>query len=158
MASSNLRSIVQVLSQIALGGIFIYASIGKILSPASFAATISNYKLLPEFLIEPTAIALPYAEFVCGALLVLNIKTRAAAFFLSSLLVVFILAILSTLARGINIDCGCFASLSQEAMLDNKNQWISIVRDLIFLVPGAIIIFAKKKDKSPPTLDEQGNQ
>jgi uncharacterized membrane protein YphA (DoxX/SURF4 family) len=152
-ASGNTRGVAQVISQITLGGIFIYASIGKILGPASFATSISNYKLLPGFLVGPTAIALPYAELLCGTLLILNIRSRAAALFLTSLLVVFIIAILSTIARGINIDCGCFASFSQEPVPNNKNQWISIFRNLVLLLLGAIVIFAPQKDKIPPAID-----
>lgn len=81
MAESTLRAFlrkknIQFLSQIILGSVFIYASIGKILHPNSFADSISNYKILPVFLINLAAIILPYIEFIFGVTLILSVRTK----------------------------------------------------------------------------------
>lgn len=131
----------QFISQIILGVIFIYASVGKILYPNSFANSISNYKILPDFLIVPTAIILPYIELAFGIFLILDVWTKISAIVLSLLLLIFIAAISSTIIRGLNIDCGCFAKFIQETESHNINPWVLILRDILFLIPGFIIIF-----------------
>lgn len=135
---------IQYASQVILGGIFVYASIGKILRPASFSVAISNYKLLPHFLVKPVAIILSGTELTFGITLLLGVGIRISAIFLSSLLLIFIAAIFISIIRGLNIDCGCFEKFFQEAGLNNTNPWILIFRDILFLVPGIIIIFFLK--------------
>ena len=49
---------------------------------------------------------------VTGIFLVLGIFSRAAAFTLSSLLVVFIIAISINLIRGVDFNCGCFVTVA----------------------------------------------
>lgn len=149
MAESTLRAFlrkknIQFLSQIILGSVFIYASIGKILHPNSFADSISNYKILPVFLINLAAIILPYIEFIFGVTLILSVRTKISAIILSLLLLIFISAILSTIIRGLNIDCGCFAKSINETETYNVDLWIIILRDILLLIPGAIIIFFSK--------------
>jgi len=45
--------------RIALGIVFVYASIDKITHPAAFAEAILNYQILPDQLINITAIIMP---------------------------------------------------------------------------------------------------
>lgn len=42
-----------------LGAVFVYASLDKILHPQAFAEMVYNYQLLPDVLINLTAIILP---------------------------------------------------------------------------------------------------
>lgn len=136
----------QVAAELILGGLFIYASLGKILFPGDFTVVIQNYKLLPDFLVKLTAISLPWIEFIFGTLLVLRIKRKTSAAVLSSLLVIFIVAITINLIRGINIQCGCiFQSIGKEASSPLDSVWL-IIRDLIFLLPGVLILISSPKD------------
>ena len=130
---------VNLISQMVLGSIFIYASIGKIINPGDYAESISNYKILPNYLAGPIAIVLPYNELFFGLALILDYWTRLSATVLSILLIIFIVAIFSTILRGLNIDCGCFHNKGPE--LINTNPWLFILRDILFLIPGFIIIF-----------------
>lgn len=138
--------IVQVISQLSLGGIFVYASMGKILNPQSFIINIRNYRMVPEVLIKPMAMVLPWIELIFGVLLILNIFTKVSAIVLSSLIVLFIIAIVSTLIREINIDCGCFI---QQKKTEIEGVYTSgyhlLIRDIIFLIPGFLIVFFGKK-------------
>ena len=97
-----------VLFRWAVGLVFIYASMDKLLHPSAFAVAVYNYKILPGGLINPVAITLPWLELVCGILLMVGLFPRAAALILSFLLVVFFLALSISLYRGIDISCGCF--------------------------------------------------
>ena len=97
--------------RLILGFIFIFAAISKANDSEGFARAISNYKLLPIFLINILAITLPWVELCAGILILFGISVKENAFILSALLTVFILAIFISLARGLNIDCGCFGTV-----------------------------------------------
>ena len=96
--------------RIIVGFVFIFAAVSKISEPEEFARAISNYKLLPICLINILAIALPWIEICTGILLVFGISVKENSAILSGLLLVFIIAIAISLARGLNIDCGCFGT------------------------------------------------
>jgi uncharacterized membrane protein YphA (DoxX/SURF4 family) len=95
-----------------LGFIFIYAGIEKIIDPAGFAKSIINYKLLPLFFVNIFAITIPWIELIGGILLIFGIAARENSFIILLLLGIFIAAITVSLFRGLNIDCGCFGTLS----------------------------------------------
>jgi uncharacterized membrane protein YphA (DoxX/SURF4 family) len=133
----------QVLARLVLGGIFIYASIDKIVQPLEFAKIIKNYQILPGFLITLPALVLPWLELLAGVLLVAGIWTRSAAWLLSLLLLAFILALGVNAFRGIDVSCGCFST----SAADTENAWVLIGRDLLILLPGLLIIFFNREKK-----------
>jgi uncharacterized membrane protein YphA (DoxX/SURF4 family) len=148
MASKNklLRflssSPLQVLCRLALGGIFIYASLDKIAHPLEFAKIIANYAILPDFLLTLPALVLPWLELVAGLLLVAGVWTRSSALLLSLLLLVFILALGFNALRGISMSCGCFSTSAS----DTESAWVLIFRDLLILLPGIVILlFGREK-------------
>jgi uncharacterized membrane protein YphA (DoxX/SURF4 family) len=94
-----------------LGFIFIFAAITKVTDPLGFSQSIYNYKLIPDFIINFLAIAFPWIELVAGILLVFGISVKENSAILSGLLIIFILAIAVSLARGLDIDCGCFGTV-----------------------------------------------
>ncbi|MDX9858248.1 MAG: MauE/DoxX family redox-associated membrane protein [candidate division Zixibacteria bacterium] len=117
-------------SRLLVGGVFIYASIYKIIEPASFAKSIWYYHLMPGYLINLLALVLPWIEFVAGVFLILGVLYRGAALWMNVLLVVFVIALSTTIARGIDIDCGCFKT----ARSATESAWTSVVRNLVLLV------------------------
>ena len=117
------------LGRLALGFIFIFASIDKILNPAAFSEVIFNYQLLPDQAINVMAIVLPWLEIILGALLVAGLWLPGAVALATLLLVVFFLALLISLARGLDIQCGCFSTGAE-----GKPQMLwTLVRDALFL-------------------------
>lgn len=129
---------VQWASRIILGGLFIYAGITKITHLHAFAKIINNYQLLPDTLVYIAAAVLPWIEILSGLFLVSGLFKRTAALLLSTLLLVFIIAISINLVRGLNFDCGCFSSVSTENGSDPVGL---LIRDLFLLIPGAAVIF-----------------
>ena len=97
--------------RILLGVVFIYAAISKASDPEGFARAIANYKLLPIFLINILALILPWIELCAGVLIVFGFLVKENSMILGGLLAVFVIAILISLARGLNIDCGCFGTV-----------------------------------------------
>lgn len=96
--------------RIALGLVFIVASLDKIRHPENFAANIANYRMLPYQLINFVAITLPWIEVVTGSFLVMGIWIRANAWIASTMLSAFAIAILQALLRNLDISCGCFST------------------------------------------------
>lgn len=98
-------------ARIVLAFVFIYAAISKAADPEGFAKAISNYKLFPIFIINIFAIILPWIELVTGTLLLFGISVKENSAIISAMLLLFIIAIGISLARGLNIDCGCFGTV-----------------------------------------------
>jgi uncharacterized membrane protein YphA (DoxX/SURF4 family) len=118
--------------RLILGGVFIYASVDKILHPAAFAETVYNYKILPDALINLTAIILPWLELLLGIFLVSGVYLPGAIFLINILLVTFFVALVFNFARGLDIHCGCFTT-SQEASI-NACMCLYVIRDGAFLL------------------------
>ncbi|MDZ7370398.1 MAG: DoxX family membrane protein [candidate division KSB1 bacterium] len=118
--------------RLILGVIFIWAAVGKIFDPAQFAENIDNYRLLPYFLTTLTAAILPWLELICGLLLILGRKVAAASLIIIVLNCIFILAIGSAVARGLDIDCGCFSAGS-------KVGWVRLIEDFALLAVAVVI-------------------
>jgi hypothetical protein len=57
-----------------LGGIFIYSGTTKLLAPKTFAVLIEAYGLVPDGMILPVAVILPFLEVVGGAGLLVDIR------------------------------------------------------------------------------------
>jgi putative oxidoreductase len=122
--------------RIIIGFIFIYAGMEKISNPAEFARAINNYKLLPFSLINIAALILPWIEFVTGILIIFGIKVKENAFIISSLLGIFIIAIIISLFRGLNIDCGCFGTLSGA-----KIGFLKLFENVLMLLSGILLVY-----------------
>ncbi|MCF7825445.1 MAG: DoxX family membrane protein [Candidatus Marinimicrobia bacterium] len=125
------------LIQIGLGLLFVYASLDKIWNPGLFAKSISNYRILPLPLLHISAIMLPWIEFSCGMALILNRYHRAANIIIAALLGIFILAIVSAIARGLDFNCGCFSVDSGESNMGI----LKILQNMGLLLSCALIEF-----------------
>ena len=99
--------------RLVVGGVFIWAGLSKIFDPLGFAQNIANYRIFSQSVSLFLALILPWIEVICGLLLVMGIFRETASFILSGSLVVFLGLIIVTLIRGLDIDCGCFGSLSR---------------------------------------------
>ena len=121
--------------RILLGAVFLYAGILKIVDTTAFAGSIAAFRILPYFSNYLVASILPWLELFCGALLVTGWKARPAAVLIALLNVVFIAALASAIARGLDIDCGCFKQGAKEPPLH------SMVRDMVFLVMAILVLW-----------------
>jgi putative oxidoreductase len=104
----RLLAVVCLLCRLAVGGTLVYAAIDKVLRPADFAQAVYNYHLVPMPLLHPFALVMPWLEVVAGGALVLGVARRGAGLLAAILTAIFIVALGSALARGLDISCGCF--------------------------------------------------
>ena len=123
------------LLRVALGAVFIVASLDKIQNPESFATTIANYRFLPYKFINGIAIVLPWLEVITGTFLVLGVWIRANTMIVWSLLLAFSIAISQALVRGLDISCGCFTT---NPVAERMSLW-TLIWDLIWLCWGGLI-------------------
>ena len=124
--------------RIVLGIVFLYASFEKIRDPGSFSGNIQNYQMLPYGITNLFSIFLPWVELYVGACLMLGVFVDGAAFLSAGRLVMFIIALGQAVARGLDIECGCF---SQEGSLVGLN---TLLRDLIWL---AMAVFVWRREE-----------
>ncbi|MEN6485466.1 MAG: cation diffusion facilitator family transporter [Syntrophobacteraceae bacterium] len=123
--------------RLALGAVFIAASVDKIVHPAAFAKIIYNYQLLPDSLINIAAIVLPWLELTLGTLLICGVWLPGAVVLTNLLLAAFFASLVFNVFRGINVHCGCF---STAAAGDPTIAWY-MVRDSVFLSAGIALLY-----------------
>jgi uncharacterized membrane protein YphA (DoxX/SURF4 family) len=127
----NLTTLFVVL-RFMLAVVFIYASIDKILHPADFAAIVKDYKVLPDILINLTAIILPWLELVLGVLLVLGRWQEGTLLLVNLLLIAFWATLVFNYFRGVDVGCGCFSTQATES---SSMVWY-MFRDGFFVLVG----------------------
>ncbi len=131
------------LARLILAAVFIYAGGVKILDPRGFAVNIDNYQILPYILVVLMAIILPWVEVLAGLALLIGKWLRGSALIFMVLNAIFIIAIASALARGLNIDCGCFTTSDTGTQVGIRK----IIEDLILLMmAGYVFVKAGKKE------------
>ncbi len=107
-AGLRFRQAAALLSRLALGAVFIYASYDKLNGSQLFVDAVDNYRLLPRMLLHPFAIILPWVQFVTGICLVVGALVPAAALVSAGMYAMFLAAMASAIIRGLDISCGCF--------------------------------------------------
>lgn len=115
--------------RIILGIVFIYASADKIAHPQEFAQAVFNYQVLPDYLVNGTAIFLPWLELLLGLCLLGNFWMNGASLVAAMLMLLFMTLILFNLIRGLDVACGCFSATAEESM-----DSLTLFRDFLFLV------------------------
>ena len=112
--------------RVGLGGVFVFAGALKIFEPALFAVNISNYRMLPHEVINLFAIVIPWIELTTGLMLIMGVWVRASALVVGTLSLMFLIAIIYALARGLDISCGCFGTV-QGSKVGLKNLLLDLV-------------------------------
>lgn len=121
-----------------LGGVFLAACYHKILHPESFAVDVATYEMLPLWMINLFALALPWIELAAGMMLVLGVRVRAGALMTAGMMVMFMLGLGWALYQGLDMSCGCFAS--QSAAQDDPISWRTMLRDGVWLLQSVYIL------------------
>lgn len=125
--------------RLAVGATLIWASLDKIVHPAAFAEAIHHYRLTPIVLLHPFALLLPMVELVAGAALIAGVARRGAALIAAFLMVVFVAAIASALARDLDISCGCFNTEG-----GHKVGLDLLWRDVLLLLAAVVPLLARR--------------
>ena len=129
--------ILSLLARLGLAAVWLISGWIKASDPAQTIVAVRAYDLLPEDLVRPVANTLPFIEIALGLLLLIGLGVRVTALVSGLVLLVLIGAIVSSWARGLSIDCGCFGGGGQAAGVDGWDYAREIARDVGFLVLAA---------------------
>src|SRR5882672_11818747 len=128
---------------LALAAIFVYAGIDKIREPQQFADNIAGFAILPAALINVLALTLPLFEIACGLLLLLPLTRRVGSLAIALICVMFFIALLSALLRGLTLDCGCFGVGAPS----RSKMWLELGLDVV-LFAAALSVYARSRARS----------
>lgn len=130
--------------RLLISGLFLYAGSGKLFALPSFALTISDYGLVPEGLVLPTAFLLVAAELIAAFALLLDLRGGLTG--ITLLLILFIAVLLYGIQLGLAVDCGCFGSGDQQHTAAQ-----AVYRDLMMLT-GCIFLYWYRWYRSTSTM------
>lgn len=123
--------------QVFVGGIYVYAGLGKVFFPAYFGRALTEYKLIPSILHSSIRTVLPWVELVFGILLLMNMLPRISSIVLGLLTAAFMLTIGTHIMMGIRInDCGCFAQavVVSKSIKSRYYEIGLIIRNMVILI------------------------
>ena len=135
------NDLLTVIARVAVGATLIVASVYKIRDPGAFAKSIYYYHLVPGDLINLMALILPWIELLCGLALILGLFYHGAVVLVNVLMVTFIFALTAAMARGIDIECGCFKA----AKASTDAAWDALVLDLVLILFTMQLLFSRSK-------------
>ncbi|OGR81824.1 MAG: hypothetical protein A2902_06925 [Elusimicrobia bacterium RIFCSPLOWO2_01_FULL_64_13] len=129
-------------SRIFLGILFIFSGIGKVIDVPGFAVAVSDYGILPAVLVRPFAFLVAWTELAAGLMLIFGAGVKWAAGTVAVLMGVFFIAAAVGLARGLDIDCGCF---DIPLFGPSKLGWHVLARDAVLGGLALLVSFARKR-------------
>lgn len=97
-----------------MAGVFFTAGVMKLADPAAFTQDILRFRMLSEDGSTYLAASLPWLEILIGVALFLRPFRLSAAFLMAGLMAGFCFAVAISLARGLDISCGCFGKAFEE--------------------------------------------
>jgi putative oxidoreductase len=129
------------ISRAMLGGVFLFSGVAKALDPTGFASDIKAYQMLPAGpIIAIMAYGLPLLEILLGVYLLAGLYLRWSAVVTGGLLIIFMIAMGQAVARGLQLQCGCFGAAVGASLRDDVSIW-SILRDGVWLLMAAHLFF-----------------
>ena len=112
--------------RVLVGLVFVTAAWGKAANRLAFQGVVANYRLLPDALVAPFALALPAIEAAVGLSLPSRFLAPWPAVAAAGLLLLFAAAMAVNIRRGRrHIDCGCFQSAHKQTL-----SWTLVARNL----------------------------
>ena len=135
------------LLRLALGCLFIYAGLIKLLDPRAFAHAIAQFDLAPEQLLPVLAVGLPSLELLAGIGLIFERRGSLTA--IAVLLGLFLLALSYAVWMEMDIDCGCFTMEEVNARTGVKT---ALVRDLCLAAALGFLFWWRRRASRAPNL------
>lgn len=124
-----------------VAALFLFAAITKLIDPSLFAQQIVNYQLTPWPVSAGLALFLPALELCVGICLLVGRWESGALVWTTILLAIFSGALITAIARGLSIDCGCFGR-----SVENTGTIWPLVRNLGLVAVTGFLWFSRAKD------------
>lgn len=125
-----------------VGGVFIYAGIMKAIDPAQFAKDVDSFRMFPLPAAAAISLYLPWLEILSGAALAAKVWHQGASLVIGGLLVAFLIALSTALARGLDLTCGCLGHATNKT-----NYPLALFTDIALL---AVLVMTRRSDPPSP--------
>ena len=132
------------IARLLAGAMLFYAGFMKLNTSAEFAETLANFRMFSAVPNQFLAVVLPWCEVITGALLVAGVWPRAAGMVAGVLFLMFGIAAASAVARGLDIECGCFGTASAKRV-----GVLTLGVDLAGLIAAALVVFERVAPLAP---------
>jgi uncharacterized membrane protein YphA (DoxX/SURF4 family) len=133
------------LIRLGLGVIFVWAGLSKLFNMEAFADIIAAYELVPEGLLVPAAIGLPFLELIAGLGLIFDVRGSLSITF--GLLVMFAFVLWFGILKDLDVDCGCF---SADELSEHSALRAALYRDLGMIVGALYLFWWRRATQSSP--------
>lgn len=95
--------------RLILGAVFVAAGATKLAHPAEFFSDLLSYRVaFPEMFLRVVAAYLPWLEAAAGLGLIFNFWSETVRPIVAGLCLVFVAMLGQAVARGLDLNCGCF--------------------------------------------------
>lgn len=131
--------------RLALAGVLLAAALPKLADPAGFAAKLPNYQIFPDALVNLIAAVVPMLELLAALALVSGVLYRGGVWLAGGLLASFTALLASALARGLDLDCGCFGAAVQAEPV----SWLDLLRNLVLLAVVLVLALEMRRSGRP---------
>jgi uncharacterized membrane protein YphA (DoxX/SURF4 family) len=98
------------LCQTAVALVFLAAALAKIGDSADFALQIHHYRLVPFGFENLLGVTLPWIELLAALAILLRLQPRSGSVVVAGLMTLFVVVVGLAVARGLDIECGCFGT------------------------------------------------
>lgn len=125
-------------ARIIVGMMFLIVGIGKISNAAEFAKEIGNYGILPEQFLNIASISVAWLELLIGLFFLFGVEIKASGLLIFLLLFVFTTAVIIAMAKGLNINCGCYSNIASQ-----KVGMPKVFENVGMMILTLIVLFSK---------------
>lgn len=143
------RKIIEWVLRLGVAGVFLYAGALKAWDTQQFALDVQNYQLTSWTLSIVVAVYLPWLEIFAAVALLARRLYAGALLAILGMTLVFLGAIGSAWARGLDISCGCFGKAVKQVSYPEL-----IGRDVALLAAVVALIWLEiRRQKEKPAPD-----
>lgn len=137
-----MKSATVVLIRLLLGGLFLAAGLAKVGNPLQTLAAIYSYQvIIPDWVANAAAHALPWMEILLGIGLIAGLWLPVAACSAAAVLAIFTVLTAQAWWRGLDIDCGCIdLSAVHPALAALSTPGGATLRNLVLLALCAVLL------------------
>lgn len=126
---------VALFGRFTLGLVFALSGLTKATNLAGFAASVTEFRLLPARAVRPVALGIVAAELCTAGALLAGVGTGIALAAAVVLLTVFTGVLTRALRRGQRVACHCFGELSARS-----TSWSAVGRNVLLIALGVVAL------------------
>jgi len=134
------RAAILWLLRLGLCALYIFAAAPKLADPWAFARSIHNFKILPDGIVPELALWLPPFEGLAALAVLTGLFYRGGLLAISGMSAAFAAGVASAMARGLDIDCGCFGEAAH-----SRANLPHLLLNLASLAAGIVLLAASAR-------------